>query len=213
MTEAANGVEIDEVQFYRAYFRAADTVWSNTVLHATVANSGNEAGFIADYAALSAGLLLEGAPMPATDATLAIADYWQITAKSVLSDGRIVENAVKVKIVVSNLWSGTYTVVGNLNHPALGPTNPYDDDRLLTPKSPTRSQTIVGYFQNPAYSLIMDFQGDDSIIISGDVGGNAVVNDNATGASFYDPADETIHLNYMYNAAAPRKLQEVLTPK
>lgn len=110
-------VQTGTIEVYNKFTSSATGESSNEVLLATldIANTqvGSSGTFATsfDYAALIAGLTLEGSPLPADDGGLNIGDFWTLSFVSTLSDGNKVRNSATTKVSVGTRFAGLYAVV------------------------------------------------------------------------------------------------------
>lgn len=100
-TKVVNGVKV--------------TFTSNQILLKSItllANVQTESvSYSTTYNDLIAGLVIDGAPLPAADSSLQIGDYFTLVYKSTLNTGLIHENSVKTKLSVGTRFAGTYRVI------------------------------------------------------------------------------------------------------
>ncbi len=194
-------------------FTTVDGDVSNTVVLETIdiANSNTSdivsKNFTVVYDDLIEGLTVNGSPLPADEKDNEIGDAWTLHYYSIMSDGRRVANNQITNIGVANPYAGKYSRVGLLIHPTAG-NLPYDETGLdLKTVDASTVKTLVGYWENPNYSLVITVNPDFTCSITGDVGGTEVTaipgKDNK-----YDPATKKFTLNYTYNG---RLFNEVMT--
>jgi len=108
-------VKTKKLYFYRSYFNSADTLNSNEVLDATVDITSDVQHKVTSnsyyYADLIKDLTVNGVPVTAVDGELSIGDKFIFRIVAELSDGRLVEQAVKVNLTVSTRYAGTYKFI------------------------------------------------------------------------------------------------------
>jgi hypothetical protein len=108
-TEIVEGEEVEKEK----------TFVSNEILAETIdiTESGNHhISTSYDFEELKSGLEIESlnagpAPLPAADGDYQIGDKWVFRVESVLSDGRVVEQASPINVAVSTRYAGTYKPV------------------------------------------------------------------------------------------------------
>jgi hypothetical protein len=108
-------VKTKKVYVYRSFFNSKDTLYSNEVLDATIDITSEVPYNLSSspyyYADLIKDLTVGGNPIPAADAELSIGDKFLFRIVSELSDGRQVEQSVKVALTVSTRYAGSYKTV------------------------------------------------------------------------------------------------------
>ncbi|QWX82946.1 hypothetical protein H0I23_10785 [Cellulophaga sp. HaHaR_3_176] len=107
-------VSTTKIDVYKS-FSTTDAV-SNEVLLTSLdieQNSGATVpySFSFTYEDLASDLTLEGAPLPATDSSLNIGDFWTLKYVATTSEGTVHENSVITKVAVGTRYAGVYTVV------------------------------------------------------------------------------------------------------
>jgi hypothetical protein len=111
-------IKTKKIYFYRSFFNSADTLTSNEVLDATMDITGDVQQTVVSnpylYADLIKDLTVNDVPVPANDAELSIGDKFIFRIVAELSDGRVVEQSVKVNLTVSTRYAGTYKTVDAL---------------------------------------------------------------------------------------------------
>jgi len=90
-------------------------MWSNEILEETIDISGAENHYVSmtplDFAGLRDGLIVDGKPIPMTDDSMRIGDYFNFVVESVLSDGRSLKQNKPVTMGVSTRFAGKYKAV------------------------------------------------------------------------------------------------------
>ncbi|MBN1414172.1 MAG: hypothetical protein JW973_03645 [Bacteroidales bacterium] len=112
-------VKTRKLHIYRSFYKSPTdstaAVYSNELedasidITSTVNNTVVSNGYY--YADLINGLTLNGQPLPASDLDLSIGDRFWFRIVSELSDGRTVEQSVKVSLTVSTRYAGTYKFI------------------------------------------------------------------------------------------------------
>ncbi len=194
-------------------FTTVDGKSSNAVVlsNIDISNANEQAivekSFTVDYSSLIADLVLEGNPLPPTDAGLSIGDTWTFVYTSIMADGRRVANNGVTNIGIANPYAGKYHRVGHLLHPSAGDLY-YDETGLeLNTVDASTVKTLCGYWENPAYILTVKVNADNSVTVGGDVGGSEITGIPGK-VNAYDPATKTFTLNYTYNG---RLFDETMT--
>jgi hypothetical protein len=109
-----------------------------------------------------------------------------------------------VAINIKNQYDGNYHVKGVRVHPVLGPF-PFDYNAdLNTVNATTVDGNVLADLKE---GLAITVNPDNTVTLSGDL---RTVFPQATKVNSYDPATRTFTLNYYYNAAAPRLINETL---
>jgi hypothetical protein len=109
-----------------------------------------------------------------------------------------------VAINIKNQYDGSYHVKGVRVHPTLGPF-PFDyNANLNTVNGTTVDGNVLADLKE---GLTMTINADNTVTLSGDL---RTVFPQAGKVNSYDPATKTFTLNYYYNAAAPRLINETL---
>lgn len=112
-----------------------------------------------------------------------------------------------LSIVVKNQYDGTYHATGVFHHPVAGDRN-MDLEKVMTTVDGSTVHTTVGDLGG--YDLYLHINPDNTVDVSGSVGSNAV-KPIVGQPNTYDPATKTFTLNYYYNDAAPRLIDETDT--
>ncbi len=107
-------IKVNSVDIYKT-FTTVDGVSSNTALLKTVtfpnAAQVENLDFTATYTELISGLTLNGSPLPSSDSSLNIGDYWTLTYVSNTSAGNQAQNLKTTKISVGTRFAGQYSVI------------------------------------------------------------------------------------------------------
>ncbi len=127
------------------------------------------------------------------------------------ANGAVINTSLKngiYSIGIKNQWHGTYHASGIFHHPTSGDRTIDEDKDLLTSGArsvlaPLADLGGAGYFMN------LTINTDNTVTIT--PAGVTPNIDQHWGPNFYDPATKTFHLNYSYNTAAPRIVEETLT--
>ena len=105
-------------------FTTSTGLVSNTILLKNVPVTNPDSDFFSystNYNELIQGLEINGQPLPASDADLAIADFWTLTYVAVTNEGNSHANGTTSKLAVSTRLAGTYTVAASTYlHPTAG---------------------------------------------------------------------------------------------
>lgn len=109
-----------------------------------------------------------------------------------------------VVINIKNEYDGNYHVSGVRIHPTLGPF-PFDYDEDLNTTSANSVDGAVLADLGEGLNIVIN--PDNSVTLSGD---SRSVFPQAGKENKYDPATKTFTLNYYYNSAAPRLINETL---
>jgi len=107
-------VQTTQVEVYKVFTNVAG-VSSNEVLFKTIdvpaAPQVQTINFAATYNELIAGLTIGGNPLPASDSSLNIGDYWTLKYVAKTSSGASHANVGTTKISVGTRFAGTYKVI------------------------------------------------------------------------------------------------------
>lgn len=110
--------KVETVDVYKQYFRldGSTLLKSNNVLlksvNFPVENQHESLTFSFNYNELISGVVFEGQPLPADDATLEIGDYWLLTYVAKLTDGRTEHlnvKSTKVNVSCGSFLAGNYS--------------------------------------------------------------------------------------------------------
>ncbi|MGB6269223.1 MAG: hypothetical protein WBF67_09460 [Olleya sp.] len=110
-------VQTTKVDIYKSFTSSSTGETTNEVLYdsSTIGNTqiGSEGTFETsfDYDDLIAGLTLGGSPLPASDASLNIGDFWTLRYESTLSTGQVVNSAATTKVSVGTRFAGIYRTI------------------------------------------------------------------------------------------------------
>ncbi|WP_443937143.1 BT_3044 domain-containing protein [Pedobacter sp. MW01-1-1] len=117
-------------------------------------------------------------------------------------------NNAFTKINAKNNYEGMYKATGTFFHPTAG-ARAINRDKAVTTVSVSTSRVEIGDLGGSNYYMYVQVNADNTVTILPDP--TAATQDVfATGANTYDPATKTFNLNYAYNSAAPRRVEEVL---
>jgi len=116
-------------------------------------------------------------------------------------------NEQTVIIRVKNQYHGTYHATGVFKHPTAG-NRPIDEEKDLNTTGPNSVEAPLGDLGGSGYFMILTINADNSVTIT--PSGVTPNIDQHWGPNVYDPATRTFTLNYSYNVAAPRIVQETL---
>ncbi len=107
-------IQVNSVDIYKTFTNVAGES-SNTALLKTVtfanASQVENLDFTVSYTELINGLILNGAPLPASDSALSIGDSWTLTYVSNTSAGTQAQNLKTTKVSVGTRFAGQYSVV------------------------------------------------------------------------------------------------------
>lgn len=207
------GPAITEIKVYNSFYSPVEDATTNEVLLLTIPVTGSTITFSVNYADLTAGLLLNGNPLPTDETLLAIASRWTLVYHSVLGDGREVINTATTVIAVDNIYAGNYHVTGTFIHPTAGP-RAIDEDKFLASISAYQVSSTTGDL-GPDYPTIItiDPVTNACTVTSGE--GNVYTVEMTAGTpSYYDPATGKFYLYYFYigTGGLPRIIEEEYTP-
>jgi Domain of unknown function (DUF1735)/Domain of unknown function (DUF4361) len=124
-----------------------------------------------------------------------------------MSTGR---DTILAFISVKNKYDGIYHAAGVFHHPTAG-DRAIDRDKNLVTAGPISVVTELGDLGGSGYKMILTINPDNTVTIT--KAGVTPNVDQHWGPNFYDPATKEFHLNYSYNTAAPRIVDEVLKLK
>jgi hypothetical protein len=109
-------VKTTQVDVYKSFTNTSGDTSNETFLKTiTIPTSpqSQDFTFTFSYNELIAGLLLNGNPLPASDALLNIGDSWTLRYLSTTSEGKTHMNAKTTKVAVGTRFAGVYKVVEN----------------------------------------------------------------------------------------------------
>lgn len=207
------GPAITEIKVYNSFYSPDIEKSSNEVLLLSIPVTGTTISFSVNYAQLSAGLVLDGNPLPADETLLGIASRWTLVYHSVLGDGREVVNTATTTIVVDNIYAGTYHVTGTFIHPTAGP-RAIDEDKFLASISAYQVSSTTGDL-GPDYPTIITVNPADNSCVVTSAPSNAYAMEMTAGTpSYFDPATGKFYLYYFYvgTNGLPRIIEEEYTP-
>jgi hypothetical protein len=115
-----------------------------------------------------------------------------------------------IALRVKNKYHGTYDAKGVFTHPTAGARD-IDEEKELTTEEPNSVKAPLGDLGAAGYEMILTVNPDNTVTVA--PWGATPNIDQKWGPNFYDPATESFHLHYSYNAAAPRIVKEVITRK
>lgn len=113
-----------------------------------------------------------------------------------------------ISLRVKNKYHGTYHATGVFTHPTAGPRD-IDEEKELTTEEPNSVLAPLGDLGSAGYQMLLIINPDNTVTIR--PRGVTPNIDQKWGPNFYDPATQSFHLHYSYNAAAPRIIKEVIT--
>ncbi len=109
-------VKTTQVDVFKSFTNKAGKS-SNEVLLKTItvpsAPQKQDIKFTATYNELIAGLILDGTPLPTSDSTLKIGEFWTLKYVSKTSEGKTHENAQKTKVGIGTRFAGKYKVIAS----------------------------------------------------------------------------------------------------
>lgn len=115
-----------------------------------------------------------------------------------------------VEVSVKNQYDGDYQAKGTFHHPVNGP-RAIDEPKALTTTGPSSVLANLGDLGSSNYKMILTVGADNKVTIT--PAGITPNIDQTWGDNYYDPADQSFHLHYSYNTAAPRIIEEVIKRK
>lgn len=115
-----------------------------------------------------------------------------------------------LNVAVKNQYDGNYHSNGVFHHPVNG-DRAIDEDKKLETAGPSSVLASLGDLGGSGYQMILTVNADNTVTIT-PAGATPNV-DQHWGPNFYDPETKSFHLNYSYNTAAPRIVEEVITLK
>ena len=108
---------------------------------------------------------------------------------------------------IKNKYEATYHSTGVFHHPVNG-DRPINRDKFLSTVDAQSNITELGDLGAAGYQMILTVNPDNTVTIT--PAGVTPNIDQHWGPNTYDPVTQTYHLNYSYNVAAPRIVQEDL---
>ena len=124
-----------------------------------------------------------------------------------VSDGK---KEIVATVSIKNQYDALYHATGVFHHPT-GGDRPIDEDKALVTAGPTSVICNLGDLGANGYRMILTVNADNSVTIS--PAGATPNIDQSWGDNYYDPADQSFHLHYSYNTAAPRIVEEIIKRK
>jgi len=147
-------VQTTSVDVYKSFTSSATGTSSTEALLTTIAISNTAIGengtfeFSFKYEDLISGLTLAGNPLPASDADLAIGDFFNLRYASTTSQGNVNSNSSTTKVSVGTRFAGSYTVGDEHEYWRIGVFR--DDvawpDEMLIESVDATTYRIVEYF-------------------------------------------------------------------
>lgn len=119
-------------------------------------------------------------------------------------------NHLFMNIAVKNKYDGLYHSTGVFHHPTAG-DRAINRDKTLSTAGPNSVTTELGDLGGSGYLMTLTVNPDNTVTIT--PAGVTPNIDQHWGPNTYDPATKTFHLNYSYNTAAPRIVQEDIVHK
>lgn len=159
---------------------------------------------------IPAGQMSVNFPVKIQSDKIDLAKKWMIGFQLTDASGAVVATnfgKIFIEVVIKNDWHGTYRAVGTFKHPS-GP-RPIAEDKNLVTTGPRTVMAPLGDLGASNYFMILTINADNTVTIT--PAGVTPNVDMSWGPNFYDPATKEFHLNYSYNVAAPRIIDEVLT--
>lgn len=118
-------------------------------------------------------------------------------------------NEIIVTVSIKNQYDAVYHAIGVFHHPT-GGDRVIDMDKKLVTSGPNSVIADLGDL-GPDYRMILTVNADNSVTIA--PAGATPNIDQHWGPNFYDPSDQSFHLHYSYNTAAPRIVEEIIKRK
>ncbi|MDI3526436.1 MAG: hypothetical protein PWR03_619 [Tenuifilum sp.] len=224
------GAEVQSVKIYKSFTHNADTTTSPEYLQTTIDISGaNVSGDVEksvtfSWTDLKSGIdpLPKGYVVPDDGADADIGDYFTITYKAVLSDGREVIGATTL-VSVANFFAGDYVAHIIYRHPSVGtyPDNIYveedNDKTLLAVNGNTCSTSFAIWGPSEKMLITIDPNNNYEVSIATENWDYDVVLQDPYRSdlqSSYDPNTGVITLYYSYmGSGGYRVFWETFTPK
>ena len=119
-------------------------------------------------------------------------------------------NKLTTLISIKNKYDGTYQATGVFHHPTAGDRNISELKALVT-AGPNSVRAPLGDLGSAGYYMILTVNPDNTVTIT--PSGITPNIDQRWGPNYYNPATRTFVLNYSYNVAAPRVIEETLVRK
>lgn len=119
-------------------------------------------------------------------------------------------NSSVVEVGVKNKYDGVYHATGVFHHPTAGDRE-IDEEKVLVTTGPNSVSANLGDLGTSNYKMILTVNPDNSVTIA--PAGATPNIDQSWGNNYYDPVDQSFHLHYSYNTAAPRIIEEVIKRK
>ncbi|WP_316799098.1 BT_3987 domain-containing protein [Pedobacter frigidisoli] len=121
-------------------------------------------------------------------------------------------NTTLARISAKNAYEGAYTANGFFTHPVASSSRAITNRaKSLTTVNATTSRIELGDLGTSSYYMYIRVNADNSVTILPDPTAVAGAQDVfATGINSYNPTTKTFTLNYAYNVAAPRIINEVV---
>lgn len=211
------GPGIQTLEIYNTYHSNVTGNASGTVLMSTIdVASGNVGEEIVKqlsitYADLKKDIVIDGGGLPDDETQLPIGDYWELTYKSIMADGRGVWNNATTGIAVANIYAGFYQCVGVFHHPTAG-DRPINEEKFLTPLSAYSCSIPAGDLGSAGYSVTITVDPETNDV-SFSAGAPVEMLPQADKRSYYDPDNGHFYLYYYYvGGTGNRVIDEEYTP-
>lgn len=132
------------------------------------------------------------------------------TIQSVDEPGYVIAQNLKnvlVSVGIRNEYEGDYQATGIFHHPTAGDRD-IDEEKFAQTFGPTAVLINLGDLGASGYQMILTINPDNTVTI--EPAGVTPNIDQHWGPNTYDPATKTFTLNYSYNSAAPRIVEETI---
>ena len=206
------GPTISEILIYNKFINN-DGTESNEVLFRTLTGFGSTDTVRLTYADLRTGILLNGAPLPVADTSLAIGSSFVFRYEvKMAGDGRKLVNLATTTIGISNFFAGKYHVTGIFHHPVNGP-RAINEDKDLIAINAFQCTTSVGDLAANGYFMKITIDPISKLATVTAIDPSPTLIMTTDQVSKLDPATGIISLYYFYvGATGNRVIEETYTP-
>lgn len=132
------------------------------------------------------------------------------TIASIDEPGYVIADNLKnvlVGVAIRNQYEGDYQATGIFHHPVAGDRD-IDEEKFAQTFGPNSVIVNLGDLGASGYQMILTVNPDNTVTI--EPAGATPNIDQHWGPNTYDPATKTFTLNYSYNSAAPRIVEETI---
>lgn len=115
-----------------------------------------------------------------------------------------------LRLIIKNQYDGEYHASGLFTHPTAGPRD-IDEDKTLSTVNANTVETNFADLGGSGWTMQLTVNADNTVTLTPT--GAANPGTEQFGENRYDPDTKSFILNYKYNTAAPRIINETITLK